>query len=44
VSSTSPHADVMRVLDTADRLSPYNDIFSKGVPLSREVRLSATTG
>ena len=36
VSSTSPQADVMRVLDTADRLSSYNDIFSKGVPLTRE--------
>lgn len=44
VSSTSPQADVMRVLDTADRLSSYSDIFSKGVPLTREVRLSATAG
>ena len=43
VSSTSPQADVMRVLDTADRLSPYRDIFSNGVPLTREVRLGATT-
>jgi uncharacterized OsmC-like protein len=44
VSSTSPQADVMRVLDTADRLSPYNDIFSNGVPLTREVHVSATAG
>jgi uncharacterized OsmC-like protein len=44
VSSTSPQADVMRVLDTADRLSPYYDIFSNGVPLTREVHLTATTG
>ena len=44
VSSTSPEADVMRVLDTADRVSPFRDIFSQGVPLTREVRLSATTG
>ena len=28
-----PAADVMRVLDTADRLSSYNDIFANGVPL-----------
>jgi uncharacterized OsmC-like protein len=44
VTSTSPEADVLRVLDTADRYSPYRDIFSRGVPLAREVRLSAAAG
>ena len=41
VTSTSPEADVIRVLDEADRVSPYRDVFANGVPLSREVRVSA---
>jgi len=44
VTSTSSEADVMRVLDTADRHSSYLDIFSNGVPLAREVRVNAATG
>jgi uncharacterized OsmC-like protein len=40
-TSTSSEADVLRVLDTADRYSPYRDIFATGVPLTREVRISA---
>jgi hypothetical protein len=41
VTSASPEADVMRVLDAADRASPYLDVFANGVPLTREVRVSA---
>jgi len=41
VTSTSPEADVIRVLDAADRASPYLDVFANGVPLTREVRVSA---
>lgn len=41
VTSTSPGEDVLRVLDTADLHSSYRDIFSNGVPLTREVRVSA---
>jgi uncharacterized OsmC-like protein len=40
VESSAAEADVMRVLDTADRYSSYRDIFSS-MPLRREVRLSA---
>ena len=41
VTSPSAEADVLRVLDTADRHSSYRDIFANGVPLAREVRVSA---
>jgi uncharacterized OsmC-like protein len=41
VVSTRPEAEVMQVLDTADRCSSYRDIFANGVPLTREVRLAA---
>ena len=44
VTSTSSEADVLRVLDTADRHSSYLDIFSHGVPLAREVRINAAAG
>jgi uncharacterized OsmC-like protein len=40
-TSASPETDVLRVLDTADRYSPYRDIFSNGVPLTRDVRINA---
>lgn len=41
VTSASSREDVLRMLDTADRCSSYRDIFSNGVPLTREVRLNA---
>jgi uncharacterized OsmC-like protein len=41
VVSASPEGEVMRLLDTADRYSSYRDIFAHGVPLAREVRLTA---
>lgn len=41
VESSASEADVMRVLDTADRCSSYRDIFGNGVPLTRTVRLGA---
>lgn len=41
VTSTSSEADVMRVLDAADRVSPYRDVFANGVPLTREVQITA---
>jgi uncharacterized OsmC-like protein len=40
VSSPSPEADVRRVLDLADRFSPYRDVFSRANKISREVRIS----
>ena len=43
ITSASSEEDVLRVLDTADRCSSYRDIFSNGVPLTREVRMTART-
>lgn len=40
VVSTSSEADVLRVLDTADRCSSYRDIFGAGVPLTRSVEIA----
>ena len=40
VTTASAEADVLRVLDTADRHSSYLDIFAHGVPLSRAVRVN----
>ena len=44
VTSASSEDDVLRVLDAADRHSSYLDIFARGVPLAREVRISAAAG
>ncbi|MBI1967933.1 MAG: OsmC family protein [Gemmatimonadetes bacterium] len=41
VESTAPEADVLRVLDTADRYSSYRDDFTRAVPVRREVRITA---
>jgi len=42
IESAAPEAEVLRVLNTADRYSSYVDLFTHGVPLRREVRLHAT--
>lgn len=42
VKSPASAADVMRVLDTADKYSSWRDDITRAVPLSREVRLTAT--
>jgi uncharacterized OsmC-like protein len=44
VTTASAEADVLRVLDAADRHSAYLDIFAHGVPLSREVRVNHAAG
>jgi uncharacterized OsmC-like protein len=44
VQTSAPEADVLRVLDTADRCSSYRDMFANGVPLARDVRLQALQG
>ena len=41
VESQASEVDVLRVLDTADRYSSYVDLFAHGVPLQREVQISA---
>lgn len=40
VASPAPEADVRRVLDTADRYSPYRDVFTRPHDVRREVRIT----
>jgi uncharacterized OsmC-like protein len=40
VESPAPEADVVRVLDTADRYSSWRDDLARAMPLRREVRLA----
>jgi uncharacterized OsmC-like protein len=39
VASRAPEADVRRVLDTADKYSPYRDVFARAQNVRREVRI-----
>jgi uncharacterized OsmC-like protein len=39
VESPAPDADVLRVLDTADKFSSYRDVFARAHDVRREVRL-----
>jgi uncharacterized OsmC-like protein len=41
VESAAPEADIMRVLDTADRHSSWRDDMARAVPINREVRVLA---
>jgi hypothetical protein len=43
VASPAPAADVQRVIDTADRYSPYRDVFARAQDVRRELRIQATT-
>ena len=43
VESPASEADVLRVLDTADKYSSYRDVFGRALPLRREVRITAAT-
>ena len=43
VSSPASEEDVRRVIDTADRYSPYRDVFARATDLRREVRFTPTT-
>jgi uncharacterized OsmC-like protein len=40
VESSASEAEVMRVLDTADRYSSWRDDMTRSVPVTREVRLT----
>jgi uncharacterized OsmC-like protein len=44
VASSAPEADVLRVLDTADRYSPYRDVFARAHDVRRDVRITAMQG
>jgi hypothetical protein len=42
VESAASEADVLRVLDTADRYSSWRDDFTRSLPVSRQVRITAS--
>lgn len=39
VVSRAPEADVIRMIDTADRYSPYRDVFARANEMRRELRV-----
>ncbi len=41
VTSSAPEADVRRVLDTADRYSPYRDVYARAHDVHRETQITA---
>ena len=41
VSSRAPEADVRRVIDTADKYSPYRDVFARAHDVRRELTIVA---
>lgn len=43
IQSSASEADVMRLLDTADRYSSWRDDIARAVPIEREVHVSAST-
>jgi len=43
VSSPASEEDVRRVIDTADKYSPYRDVFARAHDVRRELRITMTT-
>lgn len=43
VESSAPEADILRVLDEGDILSPYRNVFSDETPMKRTVSITART-
>jgi uncharacterized OsmC-like protein len=41
VESSAPEAEVRRLIDTADRYSPYRDVFARAHDVRRTLRISA---
>jgi hypothetical protein len=39
VRSSAPEADVLRLLDTADKYSSYRDVYARAHDVRREVRI-----
>ena len=39
VTSRAPEADILRVIETADKYSPYRDVFARATPLRRDLRI-----
>ncbi|MEZ4586566.1 MAG: OsmC family protein [Gemmatimonadales bacterium] len=44
VSSPSPRAEVERMIETANRYSPYLDLFRRPMPVTTELELTTTAG
>jgi uncharacterized OsmC-like protein len=44
IGSAAPEADIRRVIDTADKYSPYRDVFSRANDLHRELRILERAG
>jgi uncharacterized OsmC-like protein len=44
VSASAPEADIRRVIDTADRYSPYLDVFARANDVRRELRIVPAIG
>jgi uncharacterized OsmC-like protein len=44
VTSPAPEEEVRRLIDTADRYSPYRDVFARAHDVRRELRISALQG
>jgi len=44
VASPASEEDVRRVIDTADRYSPYRDVFARAHDVRRQLRISALQG
>jgi uncharacterized OsmC-like protein len=43
IASRAPEADVRRVIDTADRYSPYLDVFARAQDVRRDLRIVQPT-
>ena len=43
IESSAPEAEVMRVLDHADAISPLLDDFTRALPVSRDVQITTPT-
>jgi uncharacterized OsmC-like protein len=39
IGSAAPEAEIQRVIDTADKYSPYRDVFARANNLQRELRI-----
>lgn len=44
VASPSPEDAVRRVIETADKYSPYRDVFARATDVRRELRVAVETG
>jgi hypothetical protein len=43
IASRAPEADIRRVIDTADRYSPYRDVLARAQTVRRDLRIVQPT-